>query len=177
MAAAAAVARTTARVAYDVAKGRTEQRARPTEGNVNLRLFEPAVVNAKQAYEAWDNANINYIAKAALDDAARTEEIRQGNILADEHDVWMLGIEDIVDRVKAADQPPPAIPLTDAQKAARVKITMKAKEDAVGAQVALLENSCGEITDGISELQLESIGGRHWWQGGDRENETGGNVD
>ena len=75
MAAAAAVARTTARVAYDIAKGRTEQRARPTEGNVNLRLFEPAVVNAKQAYEAWDNANINYIAKAALDDAARTEEI------------------------------------------------------------------------------------------------------
>ena len=154
MAQAAIASRLLARTAYDVSKERTNVRANPTEGNINIRLLDAAVQQVKKDFAALGGAQINYIVKAALEDEERSNEIAEWTILENVHDLWFQGMEDKVETIKAVDRPAAEPELTPIQRATRLKIMIKSKQDEISVRSQLLETTVESLTGSISNLQL-----------------------
>ena len=155
MAQAARTARDTAKQAYDVSKARAAGRAAPTEGEPNMRLFEPAVTTAREDFLTLEAAQLNYLIKGGLQENDKITAIAAWNAIVDEHDLWIMAMDDQIAEIKAVGNPP-VVETTPEEKSQQIKYQIKIKQDEINENTALIETAVNAVTKKMSKVQLDS---------------------
>ena len=155
MAQAALQTRVLARTAYDVSKRRATTRG--AVGNVNLRLFETAVITAGKDFDTLEKSHILYLSKAVLDEGGLAEEMETWEVFEEEHAVWFQALEDQLHTLKIAEAPPVQNGITDAMRTERDKASIVNKKEELTNRVVTVENSVTAVADQFSMIQIDTF--------------------